>query len=154
MRRNKKAGFSLAELLFFVATLSLLSWLLLPQVLLPRLQLNEEIAERTLKVVGAGQRMWAKTSGNPVPLSRFTLEAPPMQDSLAPNFRLPLVPASFRVGPAGTVSRGGYRFEDWMEKGTHLTGCVATPEPSGYGGRKGFRIRYSTGEVESFLVEP
>ena len=77
-----------------------------------------------------------------------------MQDSSTPNFRLPLVPTSFRVGPDGTLSRGGYRFEDWMEKETILTGCVATPEPPGYGGRKGFRIRYSTGEVESFPVNP
>jgi len=154
MRRNKEAGFSLAELLFFVAVLSLLSGFLLPQVLLPRLQLNEEIAERTLKFVGAGQGIWAETLGNPVPLSRFTLEAPPMHGSSTHNFRLPLVPTSFRVGPDGTLSRGGYRFEDWMEKETILTGCVAIPEPPGYGGRKRFRIRYSTGEVESFSVDP
>ena len=154
MRRNKDYGFSLTELLFFVAVLSLLSWMLLPPVLLPKLQMNEEIAERTLRVIEVGQGIWEETSGNPVPLSRFTLEAPPMQDSSTSNFRLPLVALSFRAGPDGAVSRGGYRFEDWMEQGTLLTGCVATPEPPGYGGRKGFRIRYSTGEVESFPVNP
>ena len=154
MQKSKRAAFSLTELLVFIVLTSACAWIFFPPLLVPRLELNERVAEKMLRTIHAGQHIWISEEGAAVSLARFTREAPPMSATSKPNFRLPLAPVSFRSGPDGSVVRGGYKFMDWIDRSGRLAGCKAVPTPQGYGGRYEFSLRYATGEVKRLPVSP
>lgn len=137
-------GFTLLELVFVVAALTLGAAILLPRGLEARLVQNELAAQESLAMFASSYAAWSRLGSEPAGFQAFS-SAPLRVGEETAALRHPLMPHwAFRAGTQERLEHQGYAFT-LQDIGGRWVGCRARPTSQGYSGRAHYEIAFEPG---------
>ncbi len=148
-----RVGFTLPELLVFIAVLTSASMWLLPKALQARKNQNEAHAVAYLRMMASAEQLWKREQGSFVEIRSLAESVP---NPASGSFSLRTPPFDFRpkmiFDGVGIGHRAGYRFRAGHDQDGRVVGCWAWPNLREYSGLQTYWVDFSTQQVFATAV--